>query len=1119
MSTSWHAQLKKILIGRLGAKEGEKLASKYKGSFHFNYMDTNSPDVAGMDIRIIETLSPDKRVASSIYSSQEHPEYPIHLRIFQWERSITLSDILPMLENFDLCVNNLRSEVVKHSQGINVWISDFSLAYRNGPINIETVKELFQDAFIQVLTGNAENDDFNKLILGASLSWREATILRAYTKYLRQVGFRFTQVYIERALAAHAEITKELIALFLVRHDPELHNKRDKKTKEIEDHITHLLESVISLDEDRIFQHLLDLSRATVRTNYFQLDANGKNKSYLSFKFNSPAIPDLPLPVPMVEVYIYAPHVEGIHLRNTLVSRGGIRWSDRHEDYRTEILGLMKAQKVKNAVIVPSGAKGGFVAKMLTVNAPRELIQSEIIKCYQCFIRGLLDLTDNLVDGKFISPKDVVCYDDTDPYLVVAADKGTSAFSDIANALSKEYNFWLGDAFASGGSAGYDHKKMGITARGAWESIKRHFRELDIDVLNTDITVVGIGDMSGDVFGNGMLYSKHINLLAAFDHRHIFLDPNPDAKISYAERHRLFNLSTSSWEDYNPALISPGGGVYKRSLKSIVLSPQIKIALDTTKDSMSPNELIRAILKAPVDLFFNGGIGTYVKASTETHADVGDRTNEYCRIDGSELCCRVVAEGGNLGCTQRGRIEYALKGGLINADFIDNSAGVDCSDHEVNLKILLDQEIRVGKLTNKARNGLLSSLTQEIAALVLKDNYAQAFSISFAAQHSNVTIGRHQQYVQVLEKTGTLNRTVEFLPTDNEFLERKNANLGLTRPELAVLLAYTKIQIKSMILDSNLQEDPYLYDIASTAFPPIMQKKYGKILRNHPLFREILATQLSNKIVNEMGFTFTYRMQLETGANIEEIVRAFIAASKIFKAEELSKVVEALGYKVSLDTQYEMYYHIRTVVNLATRWFLHSRHLRKDLGKLIDQFSVRLEDLKDIIPVLMDGQAKLYLSTINESFLSKGLPAELALTIASYRSIHTSLNIIEIATQHKYELNLTAKVYFLIGEKINLLWMRDKIGTDLRQGYWDELARLTLRDELDSAHRALTISTLKQRNKMTDPLEIVNNWLSKNQLSLERWQSLMTKLQNNPNIDYVMFFIAIRELVNVIKRS
>jgi len=681
MNRAWVDGLETKLTQALGSKQAKELSTKYSNAFSTSYTEQVSIDIAAVDIQQIEKLTAENPIDMDFYLTEDQR---LHLRVFQYDQPIPLSDILPMLENLDLRTFDEAPFKIALPDHL-VWISDFTVKYLHGTIDIEKIKDIFQDAFLQIRSGLIENDGFNKLVLGAELSGNEITILRAYAKYLRQIGFRFSQTYIELALINNTDITKNLIALFKAKFDPQ--TKTRELYSQLETPILQSLESVTSLDEDNILRRLLDLIRATLRTNYFQPQRDPKLKPYLALKLDSQKIPGLPLPIPLYEIFIYAPHFEGIHLRSAKVARGGIRWSDRREDFRTEILGLMKAQKVKNAVIVPSGAKGGFVLKTLPPQASRAEIQTEVIACYKAFICGLLDLTDNLINGKIIKPEKVVCYDEDDPYLVVAADKGTATFSDLANSISQQYHFWLGDAFASGGSAGYDHKKMGITARGAWESIKRHFHEIDINIATTDFTVVGIGDMSGDVFGNGMLYTPHIKLVAAFDHRDIFLDPNPTPELSFKERQRLFDLPTSSWEDYDAKLISKGGGIYKRTCKSIPLSPEIKKLLGTKEEALTPNELIRVILAAPVDLLYNGGVGTYVKASTETQADVGDKTNEYCRINGNELRCRVVGEGGNLGFTQLGRVEYALQGGIINTDFIDNSAGVDCSDHEVNFSI------------------------------------------------------------------------------------------------------------------------------------------------------------------------------------------------------------------------------------------------------------------------------------------------------------------------------------------------------------------------------------------------------------------------------------------------
>jgi glutamate dehydrogenase len=1117
MALTWQAQLEKNLIDEYGKKKGLDLYKKYSPRFSHSYMDDCPVETALSDIEYLEQLSASHSLKIRFYFS---PDKVLHLRLFQWDKPLPLSDILPMLENFDLRTDHERPYKITLNGAQTVWISDFVVEYKkNTPFDIEKVQALFQEAFTKIYLGLSENDGFNKLVLDAFLSWQEIIIFRSYAKYLRQVGFPFSQAYIESTLINHPEITKDLIRLFFVMHDPKKSPKRNDLANELEQKILHALETVTSLDEDKIIRRLLELIKATLRTNYFQITANDGHLEYLSLKLNSRFIPELPLPTPLYEIFIYSTRFEGIHLRNTKVARGGIRWSDRREDFRTEILGLMKAQVVKNAVIVPSGAKGGFVLKTLSPQADRETTQAEVVTCYKYFIHGLLDITDNIKDNKIIRPKNVVCYDDEDPYLVVAADKGTASFSDIANAISEQRGFWLGDAFASGGKTGYDHKKMGITARGAWESIKRHFRELDINTKTTDISVIGIGDMSGDVFGNGMLYSDRIKLIAAFDHRHIFIDPNPEPKVSYAERARLFNLPTSSWEDYNPKLISKGGGVFKRSLKSITLTPQMQIVLDTQETQLAPNELIRAILKAPLDLLFNGGIGTYVKASTQTQSEVGDRSNDYCRVNGEDLRCRVVGEGGNLGFTQLGRVEYALKDGLINTDFIDNSAGVDCSDHEVNLKILLDAQVKKGSLSYKKRNEVLASLTDEVAKLVLYDNYAQALVMGFSAYSAVKNLTLHFNYIKELESEGVLKRKVQFLPDDKTLLDRKALGKGLTRPELAVLLAYTKIYIKQEILKTSIPEDAYLSKILDTAFPSSIRNKYHHAMQDHSLKRDIIATQLSNYVVNEMGITFIYRLQMETGATVEEIIRAHAIASRIYGTRELQKMVEALDFKISANDQYEMLFNIRNLINLSTRWFLHGNHLKQDLQKTIEHYSINIKALEELVPNLMVGHTKEYLNSIIERFEKMGLPIDLARRIGTFRAIYTCLNIIDVATINKFDLIKTAKVYFASGERINLVWFRDQIASDSREGHWNTLARLTLRDELDISQRALTVAIMRNDKKEPSAFKLIEKWTAKNQRTLERWDHILKMLYSSTEVEYAMFFIAIRELIGLILAS
>lgn len=1116
MTRTWNEELQQRLVKKWGAKKGNTLAKKYAHAFPASYSAQNSIEMAISDLMQVEKLSAENPFRIDLYHDKTS-EYPLHFKLFQYGKALPLSDIFPMIENMELrTYSEFPYELSLGDE--TVFINDFSVEYaRGGTLDFATVEKVFEDAFTKVRFGLSENDGFNRLVLAAGLSWREVTIIRAYAKYLHQTRFRFSQSYIEAAVVNHADIVKNLVELFHLKFSFPQKSRAAQKITELEEKIQHSLEAITSLDEDRILRRFWQLIRATLRTNYFQTTPDGNCKNYLSFKLKSEDVPELPLPHPLYEIFVYSPRFEGIHLRSEKVARGGIRWSDRREDFRTEILGLMKAQKVKNTVIVPSGAKGGFVLKALPQQASRDAIQQEVIFCYKSFIRGLLDLTDNLKGNNIISPNKTICYDDHDPYLVVAADKGTASFSDIANSISEEYDFWLGDAFASGGSHGYDHKKMGITARGAWESVKRHFREMDINIEEHDFTVVGIGDMSGDVFGNGMMYTPHIKLIAAFDHRHIFLDPNPNPKQSFDERVRLFNLPSSSWEDFNPKYISSGGGVFSRSSKSISLSPEIKLALGTEESSLAPNELIRVILKAPVDLLFNGGIGTYVKASTESHMDVGDKTNEFCRINGEELRAKVVGEGGNLGFTQLGRIEYALNGGLINTDFIDNSAGVDCSDHEVNIKILLNKEVKKGTLTEKKRNQLLTKMTSEVAKLVLNDNYSQALVMSFSSIHASQYMGLYQSYIKELETAVHLNRSVEFLPDEKKLLERKASEKGLTRPEVAVLLAYTKIYIKNELIHSDVPDEPYFKTALESAFPSLLSKTYANSMEDHRLRREIIATQLSNQIVNSVGITFVYRLQTETGATVPEIVRAYTVATETFRAEALKKLIDSLNFKISIKMQYELFHHIRQLLNLSTRWFLRGKRMQGEMKKIINHYSKSIACLEEIVSTLMIGVTKDYMDKIIHHFVDSGIQKDIAKKIAIARAMYTALNVTEVATQNKLDLVKTAQVYFDVGGKFNLVWFRDQIATDAREGHWNTMARLSLRDELDSLQKKLSIVILKHHKNISHPHEMITEWLSQNHAIKNRWETLLELLHGSTNIDYTMFFIALRELSDMVQ--
>jgi glutamate dehydrogenase len=750
-----------------------------------------------------------------------------------------------------------------------------------GKFNLQIVQNLFQDAFAKVWAGKLEDDGFNRLILGAELGGREVSIIRAYAKYERQIGGTFSQSYIEDTFARYPNIAELLIKFFIFNFDPK--GKISEKTiTKVASDIEASLDKVANLDDDRIIRRFVEMISATIRTNYFQPHPVTGEKSYVSFKILPHKISDVPLPLPEFEIIVYSPQLEGVHLRGGKVARGGLRWSDRREDFRTEILGLVKAQQVKNTVIVPVGAKGGFVCKQLPAGGSRQEIFEAGRECYRTFIRGLLDITDNIIDGNVVPPVNVVRLDEDDPYLVVAADKGTATFSDTANAISDEYNFWMGDAFASGGSVGYDHKAMGITAKGAWESVKRHFREMDIDCQSTDFTCIAIGDMAGDVFGNGMLLSKHIRLQAAFNHMHIFIDPTPDATTSYKERERLFNMPGCTWEDYNKELISEGGAIFSRHVKSIKLTPQIKKMIGTQKQSMSPLDLMQALLKMQVDLLWNGGIGTYVKGSKESHLEVGDRANDSLRINGSELKAKVGGEGGNLGFTQLGRIEFAAHGGRINTDAVDNAGGVDCSDNEVNIKILLNSLIQNGYLTVKQRNKLLYDMTDYFGDIVIEDCYRQTHSLSITAMRGVNQLKEQVRFIHELERKGKLDRALEFIPNDDEISERLSKGQGLTRPELSVLLAYSKMVLKEDLVCSEITDNPYHNRLLLQAFPPQLQEKYQGEMQLHPLRAEIIATKLANNIGNDMGFNFVNRMFEETGATVAEIANCYVMASEVF---------------------------------------------------------------------------------------------------------------------------------------------------------------------------------------------------------------------------------------------
>jgi glutamate dehydrogenase len=1114
---SWTDDLQEFLSESFGEEDAHRLYAHYKNAFPAVYMTNFSPRTGVVDIRHLEQLATGKdSLGMNFYLPLDDSEN-FKLKIYQKSNStIPLSDVLPIIENLGLRALTERPYKLRFEEGKKAWINDFSLQYTLGSkIEFDEIRDLFQNAFTRIWFGQAENDGFNKLVLGAGLDWRQVSVLRAYAKYFKQIAFTFSQEYIESALNNHTAIAKKLVRLFEMRFNPNELNAQEDHFNQFVSEILTDLDNVENLDEDKIIRQYVQVITSTLRTNYYQVDKNGQPKSYISIKLNSKTIPGVPRPYPMFEIFVYSPTFEGVHLRCAKVARGGLRWSDRKEDFRTEILGLMKAQQVKNAVIVPSGAKGGFVPKYLPLNGTREEIQNEAILCYQSFIRGLLDITDNYKEGEVVKPERVICYDGDDPYLVVAADKGTATFSDIANEISLEYGFWLGDAFASGGSMGYDHKKMGITAKGAWESVKRHFYEMNFDIETTDFTVVGIGDMAGDVFGNGMLLSQHIKLVGAFNHVHIFIDPDPDPESSFIERQRLFNLPRSAWSDYDKKLISKGGGVFNRNAKSISVSKEMKQLFGIKQAVIEPSELIKIMLTASVDLLWSAGIGTFVKAQSESNTDVGDRTNDVIRINAKQLQCKVIGEGGNLGLTQLARVEYALNGGLIYTDFIDNSAGVSCSDKEVNIKIMLEIIIAAGDLTAKQRNQLLSQMTDDVSRLVLSENHQQTRAISLIAWQALRSVELHRRYINELERLGKLDRHLEFLPEEKVLMERKMLGKGLTSPDIAVLFCYSKIQLKEAILASDVPEDPFLNQFMLGSLPKALSGKFNKQLPQHPLRREIIATKLSNIIVNEMGFTFVYRLQDETGAPVSAVVRAYMIARTILDMDPIWSEIEALGSKIDSQKQNEMMMTYMRLLRRTARWFIRNQRTRLDIAKNVKLYEPGLTDLKKSMPgIFTEGNLTEYNEIYNQ-YQQFGVSEKLAHELTITRGLFAALDIIEVARQLDLGIPTVAEIYFNIGEFLELAWIRTQIIIHPTENHWEALSREALRDDLDWQQRQLTAGIIQYDPKKHDLFKYFDAWAESHAGLIERWRHVLSNLRSTSALNYTMFFVAIRELLDL----
>ena len=1036
------------------------------------------------------------------------------LRLYLLDRPATLSAIVPLAERLGLVVVDEQSRQLQQPDGRVVWLHDVGVRHASpSSLASATVRAEVESTFRALWSGELEADGFNRLVIGAGLPARQVDVLRSYARYLRQVGTPYSQATIEDTVAKHAHVAKQLVGLFIARFDPsaDAEQSREERTAAIAGEIVAALDAVASLDEDRILRTYLALVQATVRTSWFRPADGRAGAGAVAFKFDPSRVPDLPLPRPMHEIWVCSPSVEGVHLRGGAIARGGLRWSDRREDFRTEVLGLMKAQMVKNAVIVPVGAKGGFVVKR-PVMGDADAQRAEVVACYRTFIGALLDLTDNVVGGTVVAPPDVVRHDGDDPYLVVAADKGTATFSDIANDVAASYGFWLGDAFASGGAKGYDHKAMAITARGAWESVRRHFRTLGRDADAEQLTVVGIGDMSGDVFGNGLLMSHNVRLLAAFDHRHVFLDPDPDPAASYVERRRLFELPRSSWADYDPAVISAGGGVHARSAKSIALTPAVQMMLGTSAASLTPTELISTILRARVDLLWNGGIGTYVKSAGERNAEVGDRANDGLRIDGGELRCTVVGEGGNLGFTQRGRIDAALAGVLINTDAIDNSAGVDCSDHEVNIKILLDSAVASGELTVDARDALLRSMTDEVAELVLADNRAQTLELALAGARAAQMLDVDARYLQALDLEGLVNRELEHLPTDKQLIERQVAGTGLTGPEFAVLLAYTKTTNIAELLRTDLVDDPYLQPFAQQYFPTPLRERFASGIATHRLRREIIATAAINEMVNHAGVTFDHRLTEETGASVADATRAYLASRDIVDLGRWWASIDALAATVPADTSLSLFLELRQLAERISLWLMRRRRPPIDLAATVSAFGPGFRALADRFADLTAGSTARDVRAAANRLVEVGVPTELARHGAAWPLLHTAPDIIEVAAARGRSLEDTAAAYWLVFERLDVEWLWTRIGDLSRQGRWQRQARSALVDDLLGALRSLTDVVLRAGDRFDAPNVLLISWADTDGRVIERVGRVLADIRAGGVFDVTTLTAAVRQL-------
>ncbi|MCP3959555.1 MAG: NAD-glutamate dehydrogenase [bacterium] len=1118
---SWTDRLQQALIESRGEEQGIATMHRFGEAFSASYQDHFNAQTGVSDVASVEQAL-EEGLALNLYRPIEVDDSELRLKVYLTGKRVPLSEVLPKLENMGLKVIDeipygVRPADLEHP----VWIRDFVMRTEDGETadlgvgrdgRSASLREAFHEAFRLIWHGRMENDGFNRLVLCAGLSAREVTVLRAICKYLLQARIPFSQTYMEQTLAGNPEIARLLVRLFRRRFDPEPDSESGSAGEdEISDQIERLLDEVTHLDEDRIIRRFRNFIRSALRTNYFQIDGGGDRKPYLSFKLDSQRLSELPLPRPFREIFVYGSRLEAVHLRGGPVARGGIRWSDRREDFRTEVLGLMKAQMVKNTVIVPVGSKGGFVVKQ-PPEGDREALMKEVVQCYRTMMQGILDLTDNLEGGEVVPPRQVVRHDDDDPYLVVAADKGTATFSDIANGISEENGFWLGDAFASGGSAGYDHKKMGITARGAWESVKRHFRELGKDIQAEDFTCVGVGDMSGDVFGNGMLLSKHTRLLAAFNHLHVFVDPDPDSEASWGERKRLFELPRSSWGDYDRALISSGGGVFERSAKAVELTPEIRETFGFEQERVTPAELVRGLLTAEVELLWFGGIGTYVKASGETDAMVGDRANDPLRVDAGELRAGVVGEGANLGMTQRARIEYGQLGGRLNTDSIDNSAGVDTSDHEVNIKILLGEVEAAGDMTRKQRNELLKEMTDEVADLVLRDNYLQTQAITVTHRLGPRLLDRTARFIRAQERSGRLDRKIEFLPDDETLAERMQRGKGFTRSEIAVLLSYAKMELYDQLLASDLPDEPYMTAELERYFPRPLREGAGRPIRQHRLRREIIATVVTNDIVNRVGITFLHEVKERTGMAAADIARAYLLSREIFGMREMWRRIEELDNLMPASVQASMLAECGRLIERGAVWFLREEAGPLDIGGQVERYASGVQAVGEGLETLLsEGDGKVLGERV-ASYVEEGAPEEVASMAARLPLLAPGCDIVRIALDAGVGVGEVGKVYFATGSRLGFDWLRRAALHLPSESAWDKLAITAIVDDLYGHQSDLTRRVIENAGAGDVDETAIDRWAEGRRSQVSQTEHLLAELQSLASPSLSMLAVANRQL-------